>query len=169
MKQVYRINELGEYVEPVILQDGEAIPLDCVEVIPTEGLFKAKWDGTTWVESATIDHLGIAKEKKIAELNNLCRETILNGYAIGTYEYENELHDQRNLALKGLKVLMDTNITSVAHKTKNAGVVTHTRDEFLNVVKAADTHIETNLTKYRDLKTKVKNALTVADIEAIIW
>jgi hypothetical protein len=35
MKQVFKIDSNGFYVEPVILQDNDKTPTDCVEAMPT--------------------------------------------------------------------------------------------------------------------------------------
>jgi hypothetical protein len=34
MKQVFKIDSNGFYVEPVILQDNDKTPMDCVETMP---------------------------------------------------------------------------------------------------------------------------------------
>lgn len=52
MRQVYRIDSNGFYVEPVILmtdEGGADLPANCVEVAPPS-FYKAKWDGTKWIE-----------------------------------------------------------------------------------------------------------------------
>jgi hypothetical protein len=53
VKQVFRYDQKGFYVEPVILQNNEPIPSDCTEVKPTDGLYKAKFVGSMWIESLT--------------------------------------------------------------------------------------------------------------------
>ena len=50
MKQVYRIDEVGFYIEPVILKTEEDVPQDCVEVEPPN-MYKAHWSGSEWVEA----------------------------------------------------------------------------------------------------------------------
>jgi hypothetical protein len=44
MKQVVRIDSAGFYVEPVILEDNDKVPSDCVESVPPS-LYKAKYVG----------------------------------------------------------------------------------------------------------------------------
>jgi hypothetical protein len=42
MKQVVRIDSAGFYVEPVILEDNDKVPSDCVESVPPS-LYKARY------------------------------------------------------------------------------------------------------------------------------
>jgi hypothetical protein len=56
MKQVYKIDSSGFYVEPVILKNGEKTPSDCVEVMPAS-LYKAKWMNGVWSEGATQEEI----------------------------------------------------------------------------------------------------------------
>lgn len=50
MKQVFRIDHNGFYVEDVLLEDGQETPQDCREDRPPQGLYKPKYNGTDWVE-----------------------------------------------------------------------------------------------------------------------
>lgn len=49
-KQVYKIDENGYYIEPVILEKEQEIPNDCVEVRPPQPCYKPRWAGEEWVE-----------------------------------------------------------------------------------------------------------------------
>lgn len=60
MRQVFKIDSSGFYIEPVILND-ESTPSNCVEVVPPQGLYKLKWNGSSWVEGATQDEINAAK------------------------------------------------------------------------------------------------------------
>ncbi|WP_141434378.1 hypothetical protein [Bacillus sp. 03113] len=53
MTQVFKIDLDGYYVGPVILQLGENIPNDCVNIKPPNGLYKAKFVNGTWIEGLT--------------------------------------------------------------------------------------------------------------------
>lgn len=66
MTQVFQIDEKGYYVKPVDIIGGGDIPDNCVEVRPPNGLYKAKWDESNWVE-------GMSHEE-IEELRNKFRE-----------------------------------------------------------------------------------------------
>jgi N-methylhydantoinase B/oxoprolinase/acetone carboxylase alpha subunit len=49
-KQIYRIDQDGYFIEPVLINEDEKPPADCVEVFPTSGMYKQKWNGTAWIE-----------------------------------------------------------------------------------------------------------------------
>jgi hypothetical protein len=72
MKQVFKIDSNGLYVEPVILQDNEKTPMDCVETMPPS-LFKAKFLDGTWVEGATAKEITDIKNvpQPVSELDEL--------------------------------------------------------------------------------------------------
>lgn len=61
MKQIFRFDSDGFYVEPIILQDDEQVPEDCTEDQPEDGLFKAKFVDGRWVESLTEDQINEIK------------------------------------------------------------------------------------------------------------
>lgn len=65
MKQVFKIDSDGFYLEPVILSDNEAIPSDCVEEFPTEGMFKHKWNGTVWEEGLSQEEIDAIKNAPV--------------------------------------------------------------------------------------------------------
>jgi len=50
MRKVLKIDSNGFYIEDIILQDGKAIPSDCIEITCPDGFYKPKWNGTAWVE-----------------------------------------------------------------------------------------------------------------------
>jgi hypothetical protein len=61
MRQVFRIDENGFYVEPVLLEKDQEVPNDCSEAIPLEGLYKAKFVNGEWVEGLTQEELDTLK------------------------------------------------------------------------------------------------------------
>ena len=63
MKRVFKIDSDGFYLEPVILQDNDKIPLNCVEIEPTGSFIKGKFLDGAWVEGATA--------KEITDLKNV--------------------------------------------------------------------------------------------------
>lgn len=54
MKQVYRIDADGYYVEPVIADE---TPSDCIEIQPPQGLYRAKWTGSEWIEDMAQEEI----------------------------------------------------------------------------------------------------------------
>lgn len=60
MKQVYKIDDNGFYVEPVLISVDEELTEDLVEIPFPNSLYRPKWTGTEWIEGATqeeIDHI----------------------------------------------------------------------------------------------------------------
>ena len=62
--KVYKIDENNCYVEAVIVD--EEIPVNCVEMQPPNGLYRAKWTGVEWIEDMS--------QAEIDELNNQPQE-----------------------------------------------------------------------------------------------
>ncbi|MGF2617726.1 hypothetical protein FZC84_11870 [Rossellomorea vietnamensis] len=50
MKQVYRFDENGVYIEPVLINDTDEIPEGCLDVHIPEGFYQPRWNGTEIVE-----------------------------------------------------------------------------------------------------------------------
>jgi hypothetical protein len=83
MKQVVRIDSDGFYVEPVILEDNDKVPSDCVESVPPS-LYKARYVDGAWGEGASqveIDALTSAPQP-ITELETLKRNQELMQQAL---------------------------------------------------------------------------------------
>jgi hypothetical protein len=49
-KQVYRFNDKGHYIEPVLLEEGEEIPSDCTEKELPQPNMKPVFKDGEWVE-----------------------------------------------------------------------------------------------------------------------
>ncbi len=63
MRQLYRINENGYYIEPVILKKDKHIPDDCIVERPPNGLYRAKWTGAEWIEDMTEEEINAIKNR----------------------------------------------------------------------------------------------------------
>lgn len=76
---VYRIDENGYYVEPMEATDETTLTDDLVTIAPPNGLYRAKWTGTEWVEDMTqkeIDELNKpTAEQEIASLKSELEQT----------------------------------------------------------------------------------------------
>jgi hypothetical protein len=59
--QVSRTDENGLYKEPVLLEEGQEVPINCIVDIVPEGLYLPKWDGTQWVEGLTLEAINRLK------------------------------------------------------------------------------------------------------------
>ncbi|MEH7503296.1 hypothetical protein V7152_15005 [Neobacillus drentensis] len=67
MKQVFKIGTDGFYIEPVIVQDGEELTAELIEVEIPEGFYKPKWDKVNikWVEGLTQEEIDAIKNEPI--------------------------------------------------------------------------------------------------------
>lgn len=174
MRQVYKIDSNGFYVEPVILQDDESTPGDCLEVIPPEGFVKLQWNGTQWVEGMDqAELLPIKKEAKKIELNANCDNTIMAGFSSNALGVA---HTYSSLALDEIwfnatlhRFNIDPNFTSVNYKTLDAGYLVHTKEQFMQVFIDGHSFGDSQITKLNNLKTQVDSAQTVDEVESIVW
>lgn len=51
MKQVYRIDKDGFYIEPVLIEETDLVPDACVEDRPPDSLYKAQLVDGKWIEA----------------------------------------------------------------------------------------------------------------------
>lgn len=115
--------------------------------------------------------IAILKQKKIAEFHNLCTETIMLGFTSRSMGYQygfNEL-DQMNMTQQMLLFLNKPELTIVDWKTEDAGVITHTRQQFLTVVTEADTHKRGWINYYWNKKIEINNQTTVEGVHSVEW
>lgn len=64
MRQVYKINSVGFYEEPVVIADEDESVEGYlfVETPPPEGLYKPKWTGDTWIEGASQEEIEVIRD-----------------------------------------------------------------------------------------------------------
>lgn len=102
MKQVYKINAEGFYVEPILIPnyfelvnpsldeledlpedytmpEPYVFPEDCIQVPPPNGLYKPKWNGEEWLEGKTDDEF---------ELDSLFNQLKPNEAELAESEFE---------------------------------------------------------------------------------
>lgn len=51
--QVFEIDENGYFIRDVELKAGEKLPNNYIEIQPPQGLYRARWNGSEWVEEGT--------------------------------------------------------------------------------------------------------------------
>jgi XkdW protein/Domain of unknown function (DUF4376) len=119
------------------------------------------------LQVAWIDYL---KSEKLEELNVACQSTILGGFtASNGHVYQFDFKDQDNIAQQMLFIVNDLTIATIDWKTIDAGIVTHTRDEFLQMCKDADNHKRSNFAKYWTLEAQLNTLTTEDEIKNINW
>lgn len=123
------------------------------------------------LNTAWFNHL---KASKIEDLETSCQGTIYGGFSANTtgHFYTMDAQDQANMTQKMLLIVHDTGntITSFNVKTKDAGVVMHTRGDFLNVCLEAGNFKESNMERCWGLVNQVMYSANVAsDLDNINW
>jgi ubiquinone biosynthesis protein UbiJ len=76
VRQVYRFDSEHYYKEPVILQDDEAIPSDCVYDAPQDGMYKAKRMNGQWVEALTDEEINALRTPSPKSEVEILREQV---------------------------------------------------------------------------------------------
>lgn len=114
--------------------------------------------------------LGYLKKDKLAELSQICQDTIYGGFT-GTdgHLYQFQEKDQGNLIAQMLLLVSDPTISVVQWKTADAGIIELTRDQFLQVCKDADSFKRKNFARYWTLEANVKATTTEFEISQIVW
>ena len=78
MKQVYKYDSLGNYVEPVLIEDNASIPKNCTDKPLPQPNYKPVFKNGAWVETGTpppapdpkpsVEDTLVQMEKDIADL-----------------------------------------------------------------------------------------------------
>ncbi len=89
MRVVARIDQQGNFLEDVLLEDGEPMPEGCVEERPPEGLHSPKWTGSEWVEGKPESEIVEArKPEKVAEMHAAAMDALAPLFTEGRGEHE---------------------------------------------------------------------------------
>ena len=67
MKQIYRIDSNGFYIEPIIIEDDKILTNNLINIEPPQ-LYKAKWMGDKWIEGATLEEINEINTPKVVLL-----------------------------------------------------------------------------------------------------
>lgn len=134
---------------------------------------KAKMSATEWYEFIKTTDVSLAELQgaKIDQLNETCEKAILAGFTSDAtkHSYTFSQYDQLNFTQQMLLIISDATITSVEWKTADAGTVTLTREEFLEVCKEAEAHKRSKLVAYWNCKSQVLATTTKDQVDAIAW
>jgi hypothetical protein len=119
------------------------------------------------LQTAWVDYL---KGKKLSELSEACQSSILVGFT-GTngHQYQFDWKDQDNLTQQMLFLVGDPTINTVDWKTMDAGIISHTRAEFLQVCADANNHKRSNMGKYWTLEAQLNALTTEEEINSLSW
>lgn len=110
---------------------------------------------------------------KINQLNDKCNQSVLGGFSSSclgaTHNYQFDYDAQMNLNGQLNLLNIDSTITSVSWRTLDAGILSHTKDQFIQLYKDASSFKSSQIDKYWNLKSQVLSATTETQINAINW
>jgi hypothetical protein len=113
------------------------------------------------------------KENKIIELNTLCNQEILGGFpssATGTeHQYKFDMEYQGNFSQQGVMLTLDPTIETVMWPTSDAGVIPHTREQFIQLCKDAQNWKGTNIYRYFAMKAQIEATTTPEEVALFVW
>jgi hypothetical protein len=140
MRIVSKVDAQGTFVEDVLLEDGEALPAECVATRPPEGFYSPLWTGSEWTEGKpAAEILTEARASKEAELR---------GAADGWY--------QENVrSFEG---------AIVTAKYGRSGLTALNTEE-----RAVFDAMNANYQKLKNLIVQVRAAATLEEVEDISW
>jgi len=189
--QISQIDQNGFFVEPILTtQDEIDRHLDAdndftlgnvvIDKVP-QGLHQPKWDSTNekWVEGKPSDDLlKEAKKAKIAELDQACSATILQGFdhTINSTSYHFSLSIPAQMNISGTDSMFkdgattSENWTVVNNSTGEVERISLDETTFNEVRDIARSVIRDNVSKLRDtLEPQVEDATTVSEVKDIVW
>lgn len=183
MKPIFTIDDTGFILWKLYRLEYDEYQCKSNEVseVPTL-LINPKWDGTQWIEGDTVAHnLEITKQSKLDELDCNCGYDIINNFYSTAYNGENkhydcELTDQDNIignALAAQSKLMGVemcqNDTFIYKGSGETEYYSWTAEQCLQLARDMKSHKEAQLQKLKLLEGQVNQAITVEEVNNIIW
>ncbi|MFB0844633.1 DUF4376 domain-containing protein [Paenibacillus oleatilyticus] len=147
-----------------------------VAVPVPEGLHLPKWDFAEerWVEGKPAGELLVLqKANKLTELKRFCTEAIEGTFtssALGE-EHVYSFDTEAQLNFQSTKELMNMhpNFTQTSWKTRDAGVLMHTKEQFTRLWLDGQMHKTNLIEKFRRLEKELEHATSVDAINSIRW
>jgi hypothetical protein len=149
-------------VEPQPLFDPSTQMLD-MKYDEDDSFITQKWELRDMVD------LDQYKQERITMMNNLCNETILNGFTSQGYKFIFDIEAQDNFTQQLLFLVVNPTIETVIWKTEDKGVVTLTKGQFMQVINDAQSHKMLYQNKYWGLKDKILKASSIPDVQQYNW
>lgn len=114
-------------------------------------------------------YLTAVKNMKIAELKVTCDSQIVAGFSSYGHSFDYEVMDQIRFLEKDVFVRDDVLVLTVDWWTRDAGVVTFSKIDFLQIVANGSAHKQTQLTNYHSKVDAVNACTTPEQVQAITW
>lgn len=113
------------------------------------------------------------RQNKIYEINRVCNQMILGGFLSSCtgleHQYKFDMEYQGNFAQQGVMLSLDPAITTVLWPTSDAGVIPHTREQYIQLCKDAQAWKSTNTYRYFTMKAQIQAAGTIDLVNAFTW
>ena len=111
------------------------------------------------------------KQAKIDFLNGECFTSIHAGFTSAStgHQFRFNEEDQANFNQQSTLFLLKPDLAETQWKTEDAGIVSLTREQFIEVVLEAGQHKQEQIARYWGLKAQVEAAETKEQIDAINW
>jgi len=113
------------------------------------------------------------KEAKIEEINIACNKEILDGFKSSCtgieHQYKFTEEWQTNLNRQMNSLIIDDLVDSIEWNTVDAGVINHTRRQFITLYQDSKTFIDSKISNYYNIKQQVMNCQNTNDVRLINW
>jgi len=115
------------------------------------------------------------QQQKIIELNTACNQDILNGFSsfcTGVeHQYNFDLEYQANMNQRATMFLLKPTMVETWWPTKDKGVITHTREQFVQLCEDAERTKDEKIFRYFGMKAQIlaPTITTAEQVEAFVW
>ena len=113
------------------------------------------------------------QKSKIEEINIACNLDILNGFSSTCtgveHQYKFDMEYQNNINQQASILNLDQTIELVYWPTKDAGVVEHTREQFINLLKDANNFKSEELYRYFTMKADILAMISLEQVRQVVW
>ncbi|HLO11212.1 MAG TPA: hypothetical protein VK190_03025 [Pseudoneobacillus sp.] len=166
------INKINSQIEDYVIKVPDLSNFDMSQVM-NETYFETYFEPKNLIKDPTV-LLQKIKNDKIEELNKACENHIIKGFwssATGNPHFYrfNKTEDQLNFNQQATMLIIDPNINTVQWKTEDAGIIPHTRNQFMKVLNDVAEFKQNTISEYWQLKYRVMTATTANEIANIVW
>jgi len=114
------------------------------------------------------------QQQKIIELNTACNQDILNGFSSSCtgveHQYNFDLEYQANMNQRATMFLLKPTMVETWWPTKDKGVITHSREQFVQLCEDAERIKGEKIFRYFEMKAQILAPTTTAEqVEAFAW
>lgn len=164
---VVQLCSIGGYIEGGI--DVPDIP-DVVKACPSRWCYI----DSGYVKNPNYDNVGIIKQNKISELDNICTDTIYKGTDITlstgeTQHFTLDEQDQANLAGIGLQLGAGAEMISWHQDDVTKPCQFYTAEDAQKIINTLTVFKSYHITYFRDLRIYVNSLENIEDVEVIYY